>query len=181
MIIKKFDQFFEDVKGGELYDYGCVMIYPKIENWNEITSVINTDDVYNPTDPTYGIETSPHVTLLYGLHSNVTKEDVEEVLNKFKGKDIDISINGIGKFDGDDKFSVVKLNVESPILQEINKELSKLPHTTDYPDYKPHMTVAYVKPGTADKYLSGDYRNKFTNIDKIVYSMTNGEMVQYTL
>lgn len=180
-MIKKFDEFLENGKGGNLYDYGCVMIYPKIENWKEITSIINSDDVYNSSDPAYGIENSPHITLLYGLHSNVSKEDVENILSKFKGKDINISINGIGKFDGDDKFSVVKLNVDSPILHEINKELKKLPHTSDYPDYKPHMTIAYVRPGSADKYLSGDYRNKFTNIDKIVYSMTNGEKVQYSL
>ena len=43
------------------------------------------------------------------------------------------------------------------------------------------MTIAFVNPGSADKYLSGDYRKKFTNIDKIVYSMTNGEKIQYTL
>lgn len=179
-MIKRFDEFLENKKNGSLYDYGCVMIYPKVENWKEIISTISNDDVYNPSDPTYGIESSPHITLLYGLHSNVTKEDVENALNKFKGKDIDISINGIGKFD-DDKFSVVKLNVDSPLLHEINKELKKLPHTNDYPDYNPHMTIAYVKPGSADKYLSGDYRKKFTNIDKIVYSMTNGKKVQYSL
>ncbi len=180
-MIKKFDEFLENVKSGNLYKYGCVMIYPKVENWKEITSVINIDDVYKPSDPTYGIEKNPHITLLYGLHSDVTKEDVENVLTKFKGRDIDISINGIGKFDDDDKFSVVKLNVDSPLLHKINKELKKLPHTNDYPDYQPHMTIAFVKPDSADKYLSNDYRKKFTNIDKVVYSMTNGEKVRYSL
>lgn len=68
-----------------------------------------------------------------------------------------------------------------PLLHEINKELKKLPHTNDYPDYQPHMTIAFVKPDSADKYLSNDYRKKFTNIDKVVYSMTNGEKVRYSL
>ncbi len=37
-MIKKFDEFLENVKSGNLYPYGCVMIYPKVENWKEITS-----------------------------------------------------------------------------------------------------------------------------------------------
>ena len=179
MNIKKFNDFVME-KSGDLYDYGCVMIYPKISNWKEITSIIKEEDVYLPEDPTYGRETNPHVTLLYGLHSNVTKEDIENVINKFKNKTIDIQIDGIGKFDNEE-YSVVKFNVVSPILFEINKELTKLPHTSDYPDYKPHMTISYVKKGEADKYLSDKWKKSFSGIDKIVYSMANGEKVEFKL
>ena len=179
MDILKFSEFLME-KSGDLYDYGCVMIYPRVSNWKEITSMIDEDDIYHPEDPTYGIETNPHVTLLYGLHNTVTKEDIENVIDKFRNKTIDIQIDGIGKFDNDE-YSVVKFNAVSPILFEINKELTKLPHTTDYPDYKPHMTISYVKKGKADKYLSHKWKKTFSDIDKIVYSMTNGEKIEFKL
>lgn len=176
-MIKKFEEFTGN-KSGQLYDYGCVMIYPEINDWESVTSLIHPDDIYEP-DETHGVESDPHVTLLYGLHPEVTKEHIAEVLNKFKGQKIDINVNGIGKFDNKD-FSVVKLNVDSPILHEINNELTKLPHTTDYPKYIPHMTLAYVKPGLADKYLSGDYRKNF-NTNRISYSMTDGNKIEFKL
>lgn len=181
-MIKDFKKFYElfKYKSGDMFTYGCVMVYPKVDNWDEITSIIDKDDIYDP-EPRYGVETDPHVTILYGLHPEVTPQDVENVINKFRGKDLSININGIGKFDGDDKFNVVKLNVDSPILHDMNSELSKLPHTSDFPDYNPHMTMAYVKPGKADKYLSGDYRKEFKNIDRVVYSMPNGQKIDFNL
>ena len=73
------------------------------------------------------------------------------------------------------------MNVESPMLRVLNSRISELPHTTDYPDYRPHITVAYVKPGKAEKYVDPEYRKVFSNIDKIVYSKTNGETVDIPL
>mgnify|MGYP003352094323 CR=1 FL=1 len=38
-------------------------------------------------------------------------------------------------------------------LNALNKQLCKFPYTNDYPDYKPHITIAYVKKGLGKKYL----------------------------
>lgn len=178
-MIKKYVDFV-DSKSGSDFDYGCIMIYLKIDNWIEITSIISPEDVYEPENPSYGIDSKPHITLLFGLHPEVTPEDVESVLSKFRGKKIDININGISKFDNED-FSVVKLNVDSPILHDINAELSKLPHTSDFPEYNPHVTLSYVQPGKADKYISDNYKVNLQNIDRIVYSMTDGKKIEFKL
>jgi 2'-5' RNA ligase len=45
-------------------------------------------------------------------------------------KDIKININGIDIFENKD-CDVIKMNVESDSLNELNKQLSQLPHTTD--------------------------------------------------
>jgi 2'-5' RNA ligase len=170
---------FNESKRGDLFEYGCVMIYPDITNWEEITSIIEEGDIYDK-EPRYGIETDPHITVLYGLHKEVTANDIKKSLKRFKNKKIEIDIDGIGKFDSG-KFSVIKLNVESSILNSMNKSLSKLPHTTDFPDYRPHMTIAYVKPGKADKYLNESYKVGFTSINKIVYKMISGEKIEFKL
>lgn len=179
MKIKNFSDFFES-KSGTLYDYGCVMVYVRPDDWKSVTSRIDPEDLYLPNDPTYGIETSPHCTILYGLHPEVSVEDVVSACEGIKKSDIKISIEGIGSFENPE-YEVVKMNVESPVLRVLNSRISELPHTTDYPDYRPHITVAYVKSGTAGKYVDPDYRKVFSNIDKIVYSKTNGETVDIPL
>ena len=53
-MIKKYKDFFrmvQESKSGELYKYGCVMIYLNIDNWDEITSLIDEDDIYNKDEP----------------------------------------------------------------------------------------------------------------------------------
>jgi 2'-5' RNA ligase len=175
MIITNYETFLEG-KSGKLYRYGCVMLYLNIPNWKSIISRIDESDLYDAENPTHGYETSPHVTILFGLHSNVNDEDVIKVFDGLKSSDLDINIEGIDCFKNKD-FDVVKMNVESNKLNELNKELSKLPHTTDYPDYKPHITLAYVLPGKGEKYIEPDYKYKFDNLDKILYKKTNGEKI----
>lgn len=48
---------------------------------------------------------------------------------------------------------VLKINVYSPDLDHDNAVLKQLPNTNNFPVYNPHVTVAYLKPGTGEKYL----------------------------
>ena len=44
------------------------------------------------------------------------------------------------------KYDVLKFDVISPLLNKINKKLTKeLPYTSDFPDYHAHCTIAYIK------------------------------------
>lgn len=180
-MIKYYNDFINESKekSGKLYDFGCVMLYPKIDDWKNIISMINEEDVYKPEDKTYGIEKSPHITLLYGLHKDVSKEDVKDAIDKFKGKEISIKVDGVGIFENEE-FDVVKLNIIGN-LDDINKELCKLPHTNDYPDYKPHMTISYVNKGTSKKYIDKNFRFNIDFVKEIKYKMTTGETAIYHL
>lgn len=177
-MLLKFNKFIKEAKFGNLYGFGCVMIYPLINSWNGITSIINKNDVYEPT-ANFGIEDKPHITLLYGLHNNVTEDDVFEILKDYTDIDIEISINGIDIFEND-KFDVVKLNINCPILFEINERLKELPHTSDYPDYSPHMTISFVNKGSADKYKNADFKLNIES-DKFVYTKSTGEEYEWIL
>lgn len=175
MLIKNFKSFLEG-KSGNLYRYGCVMLHLNIPNWENIIRRIDEEDLYDPTNPTHGYEISPHITIIYGLHSTVKDEDVISIFDGLNGSDFDISIDGIECFEN--KYNdVVKMTIKSNKLIELNKELSKLPNTTDFPDYKPHMTLGYVIKGKGSKYVQPDYKYTFSDIDKIVYSKPNGEEV----
>lgn len=161
------------------YKYGCVMIETPFDNWSEITSIIDEQDLYNePGDNTYGIQNNPHVTLLYGLHKEVTPKMVESALEGFNGSKI--NINGVGVFENEN-FDVVKLNVDpTGSLQVMHDKLCEFPHTSDYPVYEPHITIGYVKKGLGKKYLNSNYRyNRL--VDRVCYSMTNGEKIYFNL
>lgn len=179
MEIKNYQSFLE-AKSGKLYRYGCVMVYLDIPNWDSIVSHINSEDLYKPEEKRFGLETDPHVTILYGLHSDVSDEDVFNVFKNIKASDISLDVDGIDCFENKD-FDVIKMNVKSDTLNLLNKELSKLPHTTDYPDYKPHITIAYLLPGMGEKYIESDYKYTFNQVKKIIYSKANGQKLEITL
>ena len=65
--------------------------------------------------------------------------------------------------------------------EDLYKELSKLPHTTDYPDYQPHITIAYLQPGKGQKYIETDYKYNFNQVKKIIYSKANDQKLEITL
>lgn len=179
IMIQKYQQFLE-AKSGKLYRYGCVMVYLDIPNWDNIVSHIDKEDLYKPELKRFGLETDPHVTILYGLHSDVNDEDVINVFKNIKSDDIQINVDGIDIFENPE-FDVIKMNVKSETLNALNQELRKLPHTSDYPDYKPHITIAYLLPGKGKGYIESDYKYSFNQIKKIIYSKANGQKLEISL
>ena len=84
--------------------------------------------------------------------------------------DFKVQIDGVSLFENPE-FDVVKLGViKTPKLEEVNKRLSELPNSNQFPEYKPHITLAYVKKGSGQKYADPNYKYQIKNISKIVYS-----------
>jgi 2'-5' RNA ligase len=182
-MIKKFAEFVAESalneKKGDSYSKGCVMAYlddlqPTLA---ALQSKIPKDDLYEEEgDRSYGVENEPHVTVLYGIHSDEVSE--KEVLDLVKGMDWkrQIMIGNPGLFENE-KYDVLKLSATAPWLKDANKELcDKLPYSNDYPDYNAHVTVAYLKPGKGKTVLEqlGEITEKVVPT-KMVYSMPNGD------
>lgn len=180
---KIFKQLISEDKGNT-YKYGCVMLYLDLEKnkEDEIQALVDEDDLYLGTedDPGYGREDEPHVTILYGIHSDVPDEDVEKLIEKLKQPEI--RLNKISIFDNADKgFDVVKFDVENEELHKMNKMFKELPYTSDYPEYHPHVTIAYVKAGEGEKYVKKLSEEEEITIkpNKIVYSKSDGTKKDY--
>lgn len=175
MRIKKYKEFIKESKE---HEFGCVMLEVPVSNWDEITSSIDTNDIYIDEDKP-GISKIPHITLLYGYDNSIKPEMVENILNRFILEPIEIKIEGIDIFEND-KFDVVKFNIsKSDILQELFDELSKLPNSNTFKNFTPHITIAYVKKGTGEKYVR-EYKHKVI-VDTICYSMANGEEIKFEI
>lgn len=112
----------------------------------KMTSLIGQADLADK-----GIEDKPHITIKYGLHTE-NKGLVESIANSFPGP-VKVTLGDISLFETPE-YDVVKIDVESPELHRLNRAMCKLSHTDTFPGYKPHLTLAYVKPGMGQKYVA---------------------------
>lgn len=177
MKIKRYTQFLNESGS---YRFGCVMLEVPVSNWKEITSAIDPEDVYEVEGENYGIQDNPHVTILYGLHDGVSLDQVKSVFEGFSGS-LDIRIDGIGIFENKE-FDVVKFDVvPTESLQRLHDALSELPNSNEYPEYKPHITIAYVKKGLGKKYEDTSYRHEVDEADRVCYSMPSGSKEYFSV
>lgn len=179
-MVKKYENFLKEGRKLETYKFGCVLLELEIPQWNDIISKIDKQDVYEPS-PSYGIETDPHLTILYGLHSDIDESKVVEIINKYKYSDFHINTLGISNFKNPG-FDVVKIEVEkNDILQSFHEELSELPNSNEFPEYKPHITIAFVNSGTSTKYLDSNFKLENLKISMIEYSKPDGQKSHFNV
>ena len=130
---------------------------------------IPDDKLYeDPDDDTMGREYTVHCTLLYGLVS----EDPEPVRELLTGEgNIKASLGKISLFEQDD-YDVVKIDVKSPDLHRLHKKLeSNLENENKFPEYEPHVTIAYVKPGYGSLYSGSTvFEGTSVSFDKVRFS-----------
>lgn len=163
----------EKKKTVEKIEYGALMLFLDIPVWKKITSIIKKEDLFDK--PGFGIEKEPHLTILYGFHKEVTPEDVFELYKKTTElKPIEVKIKGISIFENPN-FDVVKFDVNSKILNELNDTMRQLPNTTNFPEYHAHITLAYVNKGEGKKYVKLFEKERVIVGNKLVFSTKEGE------
>lgn len=163
-------------KSGNLYEYGCLMLKLDIPDWSNFLSEIDESLLYESDLDRYGLENEPHITIIYGLHNDIFDDEVIELFSDLKKSEFDIKINGIDCFHNLD-YDVLKMNVKSDKLMELNEVSKKLSHTSTYPCYIPHITIGYFQKGLAECYSQPNFEMIISYIDKIIYSKTNGQKI----
>lgn len=166
-------------KKDQVYEFGCSMLYFNSNAIPEIQQGLNEDDIYTEDNgKSYGLENEHHVTLLYGIHSDVDEADVMRI----SADNIPaITLDAVSVFENT-KYDVLKIDAFGDKLHEINARLRKLPHTSSFPDYHPHATIAYLKPGCGKKYAK-----QFAGINETVtpthtvYSKADGTKTKHPL
>lgn len=126
-----------------------------------------------------GRELEPHITILYGLFT----EDVRIVEEALSNCDpITFVLGKVGSFE-QDKYDVIFVEVE-PIgeLLTAREKLLQLPHQLSFPDYNPHITLAYVKKGTASQFLKNEIFNGIAETSaNVLFSTKSGGKMMITL
>jgi 2'-5' RNA ligase len=159
------------------YDYGCAMLYFDFPLMNKIHDAIDPQDIYTEEgDRSFGLEDEPHTTLLFGLHEEVSEEDVKNVLDKFTFNTC--TLHNVSTFDNP-QYDVLKFDVKGDNLHEANSELKQYPYTSNFPDYHPHATIAYLKPGTGKRYIEMLKGQEFElTPTHAIYSKPNGDKIK---
>lgn len=122
-----------------------------------IQDKIDKDDIYYGEEGEedngweYGLEKESHVTLCPCLDLTVSAKDLKPYLHPLK--DYKCVFKNISVFENE-KYDVLKADVYCPNMVKTNKEIGKdFTYNTEFKDYHPHMTIAYLKKGTAGKYV----------------------------
>lgn len=162
------------------YQYGCVMA--QVPSHYATTLVefgkrLVPDNIlyYDPRGiEEYGRETEMHTTIKFGLTNIYSKEQMEQLIGNTKP--FYITIRGLDVFENE-LFDVVKFNIEGEELRRLNQIFSALPNVDRYKDYKPHMTIAYVKRGYGKNYKGKNIQTMpRIMIDTIKYSYPTGKL-----
>lgn len=98
-----------------------------------------------------------HVTLLYGLlrpayeYGDLIEHMVADVLPKY------VVWGRVGYFESpfpDEPYACIRVEIEkTEALVRTNDRLRYLPHVETFPEWVPHVTLAYVKKGTEKKWV----------------------------
>ena len=126
-----------------------------------------------------GIEPSPHLTLLFGLHSD-DPAPLRRALQCGNGwGPVELTLGATSVFPNEDA-DVLKVEVYGVQPFVLNQYLAfNQAHTDTHPTYKPHVTVAYLKPGKGKKY-AGDSRFDGVKVsfDAVTFAPAEGEPVR---
>lgn len=161
-------------------EYSCLML--DCENFKDdldkLQDQIDEDDLYVEEDG-YGFEKEPHITILYGIHES----NPSVVKNSIKLKPLTYTLTKLSLFENE-KYDVLKCSVESSDLRKLNKECCEnLQFTSNFPDYTPHLTVCYLKPGMGSKYVelkSEGFGQEFTS-GEFLFSDQNSKKTRWSI
>ena len=121
-----------------------------------------------------------HVTVKYGLYTN-DPSDVSRIISL--SSPFKIKLGDLSTFDYDD-YQILKIDVRgSAHLHTLHKQLlKKLRNEETHVEYRPHITLAYMKYGEADKFIGNDifYDYTFTT-NKVVFVDVNKNRVELPL
>lgn len=135
--------------------YAFLMVDFKMPEFiKDLQSKIPETELYKPEDSKdgfeYGLEIESHVTLAPCLDNDINVDKLKALLrplNDYKSIITDISV-----FENED-FDVLKCSVSSNVMKDTNSLIaSEYEIHSEYKQYKPHMTIAYLKKGFAKKY-----------------------------
>jgi 2'-5' RNA ligase len=100
------------------------------------------------------LETQPHITVAFGVPASTSADDVARALAGCPPT-IAVTFGQLATFAAGDDGVPLYIEVDSPDLDRLHAQLVEALGITDtHATYTPHVTVAYIQPGSEPVYLS---------------------------
>jgi hypothetical protein len=120
-------------------------------------------------------ECEAHITVLYGLESDDVAA-VQEAVTDFGPVQVTLGKTSCFPASEGGHGDVLKIDVESPDLHRLHDLIKKQPHTSNYPNYVPHLTIAYLWPGEGMKYAGMcDLEGETFTVTHLTFSERSGQ------
>ena len=157
----------------QIYDYNSVQVAVPVD-YEKFSGLQNRIPKESLSEMEENSLPEPHVTLLYGLTNIGDLHKVRDLFGKLARPKF--SLGKISRFENED-FDVLKVDIESEDFHHLNGLLRKFDHENKYPEYKPHMTIAYLKKG-ACKDMDGEHEmlGETYEVESAEWSSVYGEM-----
>jgi HK97 family phage portal protein len=129
-----------------------------------------------------GREDQFHVTCLYGLVSDEADPVIQILEDSGQRDPFELTLEGYGLFETDEH-DVIYVAVVSDWLHRTHDVLKNLAHKSDYPDYVPHLTLAYVAKGQGQWLIESlpSFAKTAVTVDQLTFSPAVGEPVTVVL
>lgn len=126
---------------------------------------------FNPDRPSFGREDNIHITVLYGITERHMA--VSSLLKNTKPFMVKLGKTSLFT---NDIFDVLKIDVDSPDLHQINSILTKnLDIVQTYPKYIPHVTIAYLNKNKGKEYKDiGEFEGEKFQVNRLIFSSKDG-------
>lgn len=177
-MVMTFQQFMANEASRTEHSFSATMVnlppnlVKRIVAWGR-RNVSARDVFHSQTDKSFGRETHPHITVLYGIHT----EKAGRIRRALEGqKPFAVKLGKMSVFTTNDKFDVLKIEVKSTDLVRLNSLLKDSLYVTQtHPEYSPHVTIAYLEKGHGEKW-NGDktFDGEEFEISSIVFSSWKG-------
>lgn len=141
------------------YSYSCLMAElprPLANKVREYAASIPDRFIYQSRDGEQGREDHPHITVKYGIHTMDLK-DIVDLLDS--QPPIRVRLGHITSF-LTEKYIVLKVSVQGDGLFALNRKVCNTLECTDtFPEYRPHITIAYMRRNEQNPYYYQRYCN----------------------
>lgn len=171
---------------GFIYKFSCAMlelsddIAPILAYWAKKN--IPTESLYINSDQGIEgyIENNHHITVKYGLHDD-NPDKIKQLVEGFGP--ITVNFGNVEKFNENPLFDVLKINIVSDKLKQLNKIIcDNMEYSDEWNEYNPHATLAYVKKNSCDNFIGDTFFDKLTDtINQLSFHSKTGEVYQIEL
>ena len=163
---------------GADHEYGCAMLMFPVEVAKEFVTLAGCVDEADLSIE--GRENEPHVTVQYGFEASVDAKKIRGALSLGSFGPVPVKFTEAGFLPDSGKgYDVVWVGVEktSELLALRECVRGAGPVVDTFPEYNPHATLAYVKPGKGPLYAAAfqdEFRGKGCVVDKLTFSEASG-------